>query len=179
MKNVWMSLLLTSALCQAHAAEFTLSSPTLREGANMPLEQVQCDGGKNVSPALQWENAPAGTRSFAVVAYDPDAPTLSGWWHWQIYNIPAGTTALPANAGNPASGLAPAGSVQNLNDGGKPGYMGACPPKGDKPHRYIFTVFAMPDATIDAPANANNPSIGFNLVRKSLGRASLTVTYGR
>jgi Raf kinase inhibitor-like YbhB/YbcL family protein len=177
MKKQLASLFLfcSGALC---AAEFTLSSPDLQNDGVMPIAQVQC-GGQNRSPALSWHNAPAGTKSFAVTAYDPDAPTGSGWWQWQIYNIPATITELASNAGDPASSLAPAGSVQNVNDGGKPGYAGACPPKGDQPHRYVFTVYAMPDEIIKAPATASNAMIGFNLVRKSLGKATLTVRYGR
>ncbi|MFT3733733.1 MAG: YbhB/YbcL family Raf kinase inhibitor-like protein [Rhodocyclaceae bacterium] len=162
----------------AYATDFSLSSPGWQDGATLPLEQVAC-GGKNLSPALQWHNAPAGTKSFAVTVYDPDAPTMSGWWHWQLYNIPASVNALPANAGDPAANLAPAGAIQNVNDGGKPGYAGACPPRGDKPHRYVFTVFALPDEAIKAPATASNAMIGFNLLRNALGRASLTLTYGR
>jgi len=176
MKQPLIALVLSSSML--HAAVFTLNSPDLQNDGVMPVAQVQC-GGQNRSPALSWHNAPAGTQSFAVTVYDPDAPTGSGWWHWQIYNIPATITELASNAGDPASGLAPAGSVQNVNDGGKPGYAGACPPKGDQPHRYVFTVYAMPDEIIKAPATASNAMIGFNLVRKSLGKATLTVRYGR
>jgi Raf kinase inhibitor-like YbhB/YbcL family protein len=163
----------------ASAAEFTVTSPTLQDGAVMPLEHVQCAGGKNISPALQWKNAPAGTKSFAVTLYDPDAPTGSGWWHWQIYNIAAAETGLVANAGDPGANLAPKDSAQNINDGGKPGYMGACPPRGDKPHRYIFTVYALGLEKITVPATASNAMVGFNLNRNALAKATLTVTFGR
>lgn len=159
-------------------ADFSLAGPGLEDGGSLPLEQVQC-GGQNASPALQWRNAPPGTKSFAVTMYDPDAPTMSGWWHWQVYNIPATALSLHANAGDPAAGLMPAGAVQNVNDGGRPGFMGACPPRGDKPHRYVITVFAMPEELIKLPANPSNAMVGFNLLRSALGKASLTLTYGR
>src|SRR6266571_4858543 len=109
-----------------------------KPGATIAEAQVfkgfGCEG-KNVSPSLAWRNAPAGTKSFAITVYDPDAPTGSGWWHWIVFDIPADVTSLPAGVGNPASGQTPKGAVQSKNDFGKPGYGGPCPPQGDKPHR--------------------------------------------
>ena len=84
-----------------------------------------------------------------MTVYDPDAPTGSGFWHWLIANIPASTTSLPKNAGDPKADLAPKGSVQSRTDFGTSGYGGPCPPKGDKPHRYIFTVFAVDTDKLD------------------------------
>jgi Raf kinase inhibitor-like YbhB/YbcL family protein len=136
-----------------------------------------CEGG-NVSPALAWKNAPAGTKSFAVTVYDPDAPTGSGWWHWVVFNIPADVTSLPLGAGNPAGGQTPKNAVQST-DFGKPGYGGPCPPKGDKPHRYIFTVYALKADKIDADENASGALVGFMLNANKLGKASFTATYGR
>ena len=105
--------------------------------------------GKNISPSLKWINAPRNTKSFAVTVYDPDAPTGSGWWHWVIFNIPAGVNELKADAGRIEKNLAPAGSIQSVTDFGKPGFGGACPPQGDKAHRYIFTVYALSVAKLD------------------------------
>ena len=127
-----------------YAQEFTLISSDLQ--GQLTEAQVfsgfGCEG-KNISPTLKWVNAPDSTKSFAVTVYDPDAPTGSGWWHWIIFNISSDVNELKANAGNLQNGLAPKSSIQSITDYGKPGFGGACPPKGDKPHRYIFTVYAI------------------------------------
>jgi Raf kinase inhibitor-like YbhB/YbcL family protein len=133
--------------------------------------------GQNISPALQWYNPPAGTRSYAVTAYDPDAPTGSGWWHWVMYNIPAGTAGLPAGAGNGRN--APRGSAQGQTDFGTKGYGGPCPPVGDRPHHYHFTVFALKVDKLDLPGNATAAMVGFNLNANKLGTARVTALYAR
>ena len=133
--------------------------------------------GQNISPALEWANVPAGTKSFAVTMYDPDAPTGSGWWHWVMYNIPATTTGLVAGAGNGRN--APRGSAQGTTDFGTKGYGGPCPPVGDKPHRYHITVFALKIEKIDVPANATAAMVGFNLNANKLATARVTGLYGR
>jgi phosphatidylethanolamine-binding protein (PEBP) family uncharacterized protein len=96
-KSMLAALLVSTAL-GAHAAGFTLTSPTIKPGSMLTDAQVfkgfGCEG-KNVSPALKWSGAPAGTKSYAVTVYDPDAPTGSGWWHWVVYNIPATATSFP------------------------------------------------------------------------------------
>lgn len=175
--------LLATVLCQSvFANDFSLTSSSLKDGVSMSLEHVFSGcGGRNLSPDLQWQNAPVGTKSFAITAYDPDAPTGSGWWHWMMVNIPASTSALSANAGDPASGLAPEGSQQGVPDGSapKPGYFGACPPKGDKPHRYIFTVVALSTDAIKLVPTATPASTAFQINKYALGKASLTATFGR
>ena len=181
--RILVAFCLASLPLAALAADpFTLASADIKPNSTIAEAQVfkgfGCAGG-NVSPSLVWKNAPPGTKSFAVTAYDPDAPTGSGWWHWLIFNIPATVTSLPAGAGNPASGQAPTGAVQSNTDFGKPGYGGPCPPKGDKPHRYIFTVYALKVARIDADANATGALVGFMLNANKVGEASLTATYGR
>jgi Raf kinase inhibitor-like YbhB/YbcL family protein len=133
--------------------------------------------GRNISPALEWSNAPAGTKSFAVTMYDPDAPTGSGWWHWVMYNIPASTTGLVAGAGNNRN--APSGSVQGTTDFGTKGYGGPCPPTGDKPHHYHITVFALKVDKIDVPGNATAAMVGFNLNANKLATARVTGLYAR
>ena len=147
--------------CGSHAAfaqgVFTLSSPDFRDGERLPLKNAGNNKanpncvGENVSPALNWANPPAGTKSFAITMYDPDAPTGSGWWHWLVFNIPASTTELPAGAGDPSKQLAPAGSVQSRTDFGQPGYGGPCPPKGDIDHHYHFTVYALDVEKLEGP----------------------------
>jgi Raf kinase inhibitor-like YbhB/YbcL family protein len=166
----------------ALAAEpFTLESAEIKPGATIAEAQVfkgfGCDGG-NVSPSLKWKGAPAGAKSFALMVYDPDAPTGSGWWHWVMFNIPASVTSLPLGAGNPG-GQAPAGAVQSRTDFGAPGYGGPCPPQGDKPHRYVFTLYALKVDKLDADENASGALVGYMASANSLGKASFTGTYGR
>ena len=180
---------LLAALCIASlslvasaAGAFTLESIEVKPGAKIAEAQVfkgfGCEGG-NVSPSLQWKNAPAGTKSFAITVYDPDAPTGSGWWHWVMFNIPASVTSLSLGVGNPASGQTPKGAVQSRTDFGKPGYGGPCPPKGEKPHRFIFTVYALKVDKIDADESSSGALVGFMLNANKLGKASFTATYGR
>jgi Raf kinase inhibitor-like YbhB/YbcL family protein len=158
---------------------FRLWSPDI-QGPKLSLDQVfngmGC-GGKNISPELRWSGAPAATKSFAVTVYDPDAPTGSGWWHWTVYNIPASAKELARDAGS-GRGL-PAGAVQGTTDFGKPGYGGACPPKGDKPHRYFFTVYALNVPSIDVPATASAANVGFNVHAHTIGKAGFVARYGR
>jgi Raf kinase inhibitor-like YbhB/YbcL family protein len=178
---VLMMLSLLTVEC-AFAGGFKLTSPQLKDGATMAAEQVfnsfGCSGG-NVSPELKWSSAPEGTKSFAVTVYDPDAPTGSGWWHWVIFNIPPTVHSLAKNAGAPGSGLAPAGSIQSRTDFGAPGYGGACPPQGDKPHRYIFTLYALKNDKIDLDAQSSGAMVGYFLKGSALASTSLTVNFGR
>ena len=168
----------------AHAQSMTLTSPDIKDGGTIANQQVfkgfGCSGD-NISPALSWSGAPANSRSFAVSIYDPDAPTGSGWWHWVIYNIPAGTTSLPKDAGNVSKGLMPKGAIQSRTDFGSTGYGGPCPPPGDKPHHYRIAVFALdvaqlPNAKGDAASAA---LVGFDINFHTLAKATLTGMYGR
>jgi len=165
-----------------HAADFTLSSPTLKTGSLLTEEQVYkgfgCSG-KNLSPALSWTAAPKETKSFAVTVYDPDAPTGSGWWHWLIYNIPATASDIVAGAGESSGKQLPAGALQGRNDFGTHAFGGACPPKGDKAHRYIFTVHALKIDKIDIPADASAALIGYMINANVLEKSSFTALYGR
>ena len=183
MHKIAVAALLASSAFLAHAGGFTLSSPTIKPGSMLTDAQVfkgfGCEG-KNVSPALKWSGAPSGTRSYAVTVYDPDAPTGSGWWHWVVYNIPASTTELPEGAGAPdGKGALPAGAVQGRTDFGSAGFGGACPPPGDKPHRYIFTVHALKADKIDLPADASAALVGFMVNANRLAKASFEAKYGR
>lgn len=164
----------------AFAKGFSASSAELKSGT-MSDEQV-FDGfgctGKNVSPKIEWKGAPKDTKSFAVTVYDPDAPTGSGWWHWTVFNIPATATELPAGAGTDVTKL-PAGSVQGRTDFGKAGYGGACPPPGDKPHRYIFTVYALKTEKLDLNADSPGAMVGYFVNQNKLAETKITVKYGR
>src|ERR1700687_3367339 len=101
-----------------------------------------CAGG-NLSPQLSWGGAPEGTQSFALTCFDPDAPTGSGFWHWVLVNIPKHVTSLEVGAGDPASAKLPAVALQVRTDFVATGYAGPCPPQGDHPHRYLFTLHAV------------------------------------
>ena len=165
----------------AQANRFSLSSPTLADqgfSARQLFDGFGCTG-QNISPALAWKNAPAGTQSFAVTLYDPDAPTGSGWWHWVVYNIPANAQALPENASNASSRALPPGSNQGRTDFGSAAYGGPCPPAGDQPHRYVFTLHALKTAHLDLPADASPALIGFMIHANIIEKTSITYRYGR
>jgi Raf kinase inhibitor-like YbhB/YbcL family protein len=181
MKKTALLLSLMLPLC-AHAGGFSLDSPDV--GSRAPIgEKYVFNGfgcqGQNVSPALAWRGAPAGTRSFALTVYDPDAPTGSGWWHWVMIDIPADTAGLAEGAGDPAAGKTPPGAVEIRTDFGKPGWGGPCPPPGDKPHRYIFTLHALKVDKLDVGADAPAAMVGFMINANQIGKASFTAHYGR
>lgn len=177
-----LALVLAPVVQAAKPPVFTLTSPDIKNGSTLSEQQVLngfgCTGA-NVSPTLAWQNPPAGTKSFAVTVYDPDAPTGSGWWHWVMFNIPADTRKLASDAGNPASAKAPAEAVQSLTDFGSPGFGGACPPAGSKAHRYVFTVHALDVEQLDLPATAMPAMVGFMVSQHVLGRAHITTFYKR
>lgn len=160
-------------------AEMKLASEDMKDGGELAAEQVLngfgCKGD-NISPSLTWAGAPAGTRSFALTVYDPDAPTGSGWWHWTVFNIPQEVTALPRGASGTEK--MPQGTVEGRTDFGQPGYGGACPPPG-KPHRYIFTLHALKVEKLAVDETASAAMLGFNLSANTLETAKLTVHYGR
>ncbi len=164
------------------AERFVLSSSEIKPGQTLSMAQVfngfGCEGG-NQSPALTWTPGPAGTRSYAVTMYDPDAPTGSGWWHWVVYNIPAEVTELATGAGDVSGAKLPQGAVQGRTDYGTPGFGGACPPVGDKPHRYIFTVYALKTEKLDVPADASAALIGYMIHANQLAKATLKAKYAR
>jgi Raf kinase inhibitor-like YbhB/YbcL family protein len=172
---------MTPAGAPAHE-RFTLTSTDVHQGKAIPSANVfngmGCTG-QNLSPALAWKDAPAGTKSFAVTMYDPDAPTGSGWWHWVVYNIPATTMSLPAGAGDASKNLLPAGAVQGNTDFGSAGYGGPCPPPGSKSHHYEITVYALKVDKLDIPATATAAYVGFNLHANMLAKAELTALYKR
>lgn len=171
---------------------FIVSTPTLADTMKLQSSDIShgsfmskahefqgfgCDG-ENKSPALSWSGAPAGTKAFAIFAYDPDAPTGSGWWHWQLINIPANVTSLPTAAGNIDSRSIPAGSRQMTNDYGTKSFGGACPPEGDGAHRYQFTVFAL-SQKLELPENASAALTGYMVKANSLGSATIEALYKR
>jgi Raf kinase inhibitor-like YbhB/YbcL family protein len=180
--GVIVLILVTFGWQTTMAGEFTLASTQMQAGGTMAMTQVYdsfgCTG-KNISPELHWSGVPEGTKSLALTVYDPDAPTGSGWWHWLIFNIDPQTTGLPANAGDVKAQLAPAGSMQGRTDFGSTGYGGPCPPAGDKPHRYIFTLFALDVPRLELDENASAAMVGFNLNAHAIAKSQMTVLFGR
>lgn len=162
--------------------KFRLTSPDFRPNALLALEQVYngfgCKG-ENISPALEWSGAPEGTKSFALLCHDPDAPTGgAGWWHWLVVNIPASATRLEKDAGRADGSKLPEGAVQVTTDFGSPGWGGPCPPAGDKPHRYIFTLYALKTERLDV-SGASASLAGFMVNANAIGKAVLIGRYGR
>jgi len=159
----------------AQADTFKLTSSDITQGKAMSSAQefqgFGCNGG-NLSPQLAWSGAPEGTEAFAVFAYDPDAPTGSGWWHWQVVNIPKGVTALPAGSS------APSGSISIRNDYGVAGFGGACPPEGHGVHRYQFTVFAL-SKKLELPEDASGALTGYMVRAHSLASSTIEALYER
>jgi hypothetical protein len=133
--------------------------------------------GDNISPALQWSDLPADTKSLALTVYDPDAPTGSGFWHWVVVNIPVGTQGLAEDAGRADGSGLPAGALQLINDYGTRGFGGAAPPKGDKPHRYIFQLHALKVDQLPVPADATNAVGRFMIHLNQLASATYTGLY--
>ncbi len=162
---------------------FTLSSPDLSDCRNptIPMQFIYdsfgCTG-KNQSPALIWNNPPQETKSFSLTVFDPDAPTGSGFWHWQIYNIPATMTSLPTNASGNIDSIAPT-AKQTRNDYGNEGYGGPCPPAGDAPHRYSFTLHALNIENLDLPLYPSAALAGFMINSHTIETAKLIIPYGR
>ncbi len=158
---------------------FTLTSNDL--GGTFSKEQIMnsfgCDGG-NVSPHLQWENAPDGTQAFAISMHDPDAPTPSGFYHWAVFGIPASVSELPSGAGDPEKKLLPEGAFMGKADTGVKAYGGPCPPEGDFWHRYIITVHALNTTDIDVNAETPLAQAIFKIVTGAeIARASLIAYY--
>jgi Raf kinase inhibitor-like YbhB/YbcL family protein len=167
----------------AHAQSFEVTSPDVSAVAPIAAQFVfngfGCTGG-NLSPALSWKNPPAGTKSFAVMLHDQDAPTGgAGFWHWVVVNLPANVTSLPQGAGAADGKNLPASARQINTDFGAPGYGGPCPPQGREPHRYTFTVYALKVDKLDLPTNATASFAGFMVNGNALGKASFVARYGR
>jgi Raf kinase inhibitor-like YbhB/YbcL family protein len=161
---------------------FQLSSPDIAPDSTID-KRFEYNGfgcnGENRSPVLRWSGAPEGTKSYALTCYDPDAPTGSGWWHWVLVNVPAGTSELQADAGNASGANLPPGAQQIRNDYGENAWGGMAPPPGDPPHRYIFTLHALGTERLDLPAGATAALAGFMINANTLAKASFTGKYGR
>lgn len=177
--NTFLALLLLLPSLSFAKTKFTLKTTSFNHRELMPNKHVfngfGCSG-ENISPALEWENAPKGTKSFAITVFDPDAPTGSGWWHWTLVNIPASVTKIEEGASN--KGVIPAGAVEGRTDFGKPGYGGPCPPPG-RTHHFIFTVWALKTDKIDVTQESSGANVGFLLNANALDKTKFVVKYRR
>jgi Raf kinase inhibitor-like YbhB/YbcL family protein len=181
--SIMTALGLAGSALAAESSAFQASSPDITSGkpiaAKFIYQGFGCSG-QNVSPAVMWRYAPAGTRSFALLVHDPDAPTGgAGFWHWVVVDIPAGTAFIAQGAGSVDGKRLPAGARQLPTDFGTSGWGGPCPPVGDQPHRYNFTVYALKVERLELPTNATASLAGFMVNSNALGKASFTGLFGR
>lgn len=168
------------AAASARSAALTLRSPDIASGATIGSKYIYdhsgCNGG-NLSPAFAWSHVPAGTRSFALLVLDPDAP-MGGFWHWAVFDIPARVRSLPAGAGDPAKSLLPRGALQTRNDYGFLGYGGPCPPSGSL-HHYHFILYALRVAKLGLGAGAAPEQVSSRVSAEALGEAQIVATYSQ
>jgi hypothetical protein len=168
-----------AARVAADPGSFALRSADFAPGGTVALGCVYdtfgCHGG-NGSPALTWNHPPAGTRSFAVLMFDPDA--RGGWWHWAVFDIPAEVTSLRAGAGDPAKHLLPLGAIQARNDWGATGYGGPCPPRG-APHHYLLMLYALSVAKLGLGAGVTAAQVAAKVQAEALAQAEIVGLYGR
>ena len=185
-RSALLCLLGLGLFVQVRAAEprFTLVSPDLPPGKPI-ADPFTAKGfgchGEDISPALLWTHPPEGTKSFAVTMFDPFTPPASGWWHWVVYDIPAGVTDLKRNAGSPTSSDLPAGAKQALPDGDAPEhrYYGACPDAGDPPHRYTITVYALNVEHLKLAATSTAANADYEIVTHAIAKARLVRPFTR
>jgi Raf kinase inhibitor-like YbhB/YbcL family protein len=164
-------------------SKFVLSSPDTQLAAKIPEAYVAnlfgCTGG-NMSPPLQWTGAPAGTKSFVVTLFDPDEKgDPSGWWHWIVYDLPASADKLPKGAGTEHRSVLPSGTMQGRTDLGTDAYHGPCPDKGEAPHRYTFTIYALSVDKLDVPVDSSGAMVVSTAQDHLLGKAVFIAHYGR
>lgn len=172
-----------ASFASAAAPAFTLTAKSLHDNSKLSAQNAanakdatgrEC-GGKNVSPALEWKNAPANTKSYAVTIYDPEGAMGLGIVHWVLYGIPASMHGLAQGVG--AAG--PAGTVGGTNRTGNSGYYGPCPPVGDVPHHYVFQAYAL-----DLAPDALQPALTRDALLAAmkghvLGTSAMVLRYGR
>lgn len=156
---------------------FTVTSSDVTDGGPIDLAHAHDSaGGQNTSPQLSWSGAPAGTLSYVVNIFDPDAPTPSGFWHWTAVDIPASVTSLDTGAGKDDDSL-PEGAFHVRNDFGQRQFDGPAPPAGDVVHRYVIAVHALDVEHLGVDPDATPTFVAFNVLFHTLGRAILTPTY--
>jgi Raf kinase inhibitor-like YbhB/YbcL family protein len=169
-----LALLVCSAAPSGAKSTFSLGSDAFVDGGTIPHRHSYngygCTG-KNISPELHWSDAPEGTKSFALTVFDPDANKGKGWWHWVVYGIDPGTHSL-------AAGEPPAG-VEGKTDFGTSGWGGPCPPPGDPPHHYVFTLYALNEDLQSASDTLSGPQLLDAIKDHTIGKATLVGRFGR
>ena len=157
-----------------------LTSPAFASGGNIPRKHT--GEGEDVSPALAWSQVPDGTRSFALVCHDPDAPLVAsgeyGFTHWLAYNIPAWVPGVPESIPPSEHVYQPVEMMQGKNSSLKVGYAGCAPPKGDSEHHYHFQLFAL-DRVLDLEAGAGRSALVRAMSDHVIGKGDLVGTYKR
>lgn len=157
-------------------SQFVLSSGSIKDNQTLPDEQTfngfGCKG-ENISPDLKWSGAPEGTKSFALLVHDPDAPTPNGWWHWLVVNIPFGKTEFKKGE-KPAPPM-----LETITDFKTTGYGGACPPVGHGIHHYNFTIYALDVEKLDITADTNPNIVEKTVQSHALSKATITALYQR
>ena len=174
---------LATPIIPAGVATLTVTSTSLKNGETMPDKNITCAQGTtqggNVSPQLSWTPGPPGTQSYVVMEFDTDAPTGVGFHQWVVMNIPANVTSIPEDFSKNVESIP--GAVQGYNDGGYTGYRGGCPPVGDAPHHYFYTVTAMDTVFKGVGAGTTGTAVDFMMSKAGhvLARGQIVVTYKR
>jgi Raf kinase inhibitor-like YbhB/YbcL family protein len=165
----------------SHGQALALSSTDIDAskpiGTAFVYDRMGCNGG-NRSPQLAWHGTPPGTKSLALTVFDPDAPG-GGFWHWAVVGLPASTTSLARDAGAVDGHGLPSGARQLANDFGVRGWGGPCPPAGDPPHHYVFTLYALKVEALDLAPDAGAAAAAAEAGKNALAKATLTARYGR
>ncbi len=173
LQRAFAILIASIMFAYAPADAMTLASPDFTNGDTIPVvftfNGFGCTG-QNHPPRLRWSDVPAGTKALALTVWDPDAPTSVGWVHWTLFRIPPSARAL--------NGAPTAPAVSGRNDFGTTGYGGPCPPSGDNPHHFIFTLDAL-DSNL--PLGKNSTYALYRFMRRGhvLASARLVGRYGR
>lgn len=158
----------------ASPAGFALTSDAFANDGTIPTEYT-CSGA-GTSPPVTWSGAPSGTQSFALIVEDPDLPGGGTFDHWVVYDIPARTTLLPA--GNAADEEIAGGGKQGKNSAGRNAWQPSCPPPGNQPHHYNFTLYAV-DTLLNLDAGKSKADVRSAMTGHILAQAKLTGLFGR
>jgi Raf kinase inhibitor-like YbhB/YbcL family protein len=180
--NIAVLIVAAVFAAQGVGPAFTLTSPAFKAGGTIPHKYsysgYTCDG-RNTSPELDWSGAPPETKTFALTMFDPDARGGQGWWHWVAFNIPQSAAKLQMGAGFGSGDLLPQGAVQGRNDFQTVGYGGPCPPAGNPPHHYHFTLYALDEHVDGLSPLASGPTLLRAIRGHVLAKSELVGLFGR